>query len=206
MAEPAYSLAFLEQDDGRNWPAQGEWTYEDYLRLPEDGRRYEVLRGVLYVTPSPIYDHQFSVIRLGYRLTQLILEKNLGILLTGPFDVRLPGNLADPVEPDLVFFRKGNEPKVGDKNFAGVPDLVIEVLSPGTRRVDERTKKSIYQEAGVPEYWLVDPQARTIVIYQLSQDGESYVEWTRGGEGDVVGSTVLAGLQLRISEVFPPRG
>ncbi len=185
------------------WPAQGEWTYEDYLRLPEDGQRYEVLRGVLHVTPAPIYVHQFSVIRLGYYLTHRILEGDLGVLLTAPFDIRLPGRLADPVEPDLVFFRKGNEPQVEDKNFSGVPDLVIEVLSPGTRKVDERIKMPIYREAGIPEYWLVNPKARTVLIYRLSEDGARYVEWARGGEGDVVGSAVLSGLRLAVSAIFP---
>ena len=202
MAEPAYPLSFLEED-GHTWPAQGEWTYEDYLRLPEDGRRYEVLQGVLHMTPAPIYDHQFSVIRLGYYLTHLILEGDLGILLTAPFDIRLPRKLADPVEPDLVFFRKGNEPKPGDKSFEGIPDLVIEVLSPGTRRVDERIKMSIYREAGIPEYWLVDPKARRVVIYRLSDEGERYVEWARGGEGDAVGSKALPGLRLAVSGIFP---
>jgi Uma2 family endonuclease len=202
MAEPAYPLISLE-NDGHDWPAQGEWTYEDYLRLPEDGQRYEVLQGVLYVTPAPIYDHQYAVIRLGYYLTHLILENDLGVLLTAPFDIRLPRKLADPVEPDLVFFRKGNEPHAGDKNFAGVPDLIIEVLSPGTRRVDERIKMSIYREAGIPEYWLVDPKTRTVLIHRLSEDGEHYVEWARGGERNVVGSTVLSGLRLAVSEIFP---
>lgn len=202
MGEPAYPLDFLESDD-HGWPVQGEWTYEDYLRLPEDGRHYEVLRGVLYVTPSPIYDHQFAVIRLGYFLTDFILKNDLGVLLPAPFDVRLPRRLADPVEPDLLFFRKGNEPRTGDKSFAGAPDLVIEVLSPGTRQRDEQVKMSIYQEAGIPEYWLVDPKARTIMIHRLSEDGRRYLEWARGGEGDVVGSTVLAGLRLAVREIFP---
>jgi Uma2 family endonuclease len=202
MGEPAYPLDFLESES-QSWPAQGTWTYEDYLRLPDDGRHYEVLRGVLYVTPSPIYDHQFAVIRLGYFLTDFILKNDLGILLPAPFDVRLPRRLADPVEPDLLFFRKGNEPKAGDKSFAGAPDLVIEVLSPGTRHRDEQVKMSIYQEAGIPEYWLVDPKARTIVIHRLSEDGRRYLEWARGGEGDVVGSTVLKGLRLKVSEIFP---
>lgn len=202
MGEPAYPLDFLESE-GQSWPAQGAWTYEDYLRLPDDGRHYEVLRGVLYVTPSPIYDHQFAVIRLGYFLTDFILRHDLGVLLPAPFDIRLPRRLADPVEPDLLFFRKGNEPKAGDKSFAGVPDLVIEVLSPGTRHRDEQIKMPIYQEAGILECWLVDPKARTIVIHRLSEDGRRYLEWARGGERDVVGSTVLAGLRLAVGEIFP---
>ena len=202
MAQPAYPLTLLE-DDGQNWPDQGDWTYEDYLRLPEDGQRYEVLRGVLYVTPAPIYDHQFCVVSLTLDLGSFIRKRNLGVLLVAPFDIRLPQRLADPVEPDLVFFRKGNEPQAGDKSFIGVPDLVIEILSPGTSRVDKKIKMPIYREAGIPEYWQVDPNARTVVIHQLSQDALRYVEWARGGVGDVVSSTVLPGLRLSVSELFP---
>lgn len=202
MAQPAYPLTLLE-DDGQTWPEQGDWTYEDYLRLPEDGRRYEVLRGVLYVTPSPIYDHQFSVVNLTLELGSFIRKGDLGVLLVAPFDIRLPQRLADPVEPDLMFFRKGNEPRRGDKSFTGVPDLVIEVLSPGTSRLDKRIKMSIYREAGIPEYWLVDPATRTVVIHRISDDGRRYVEHARGETGDVVGSTVLAGLRLSVSEIFP---
>jgi len=202
MAQPAYPLTLLE-DDGRNWPAQGDWTYEDYLRLPEDGRRYEVLRGVLYVTPSPIYDHQFCVVSLTLDLGSFIRRGGLGVLLVAPFDIRLPQRLADPVEPDLVFFRKGNEPRTGDKSFTGVPDLVVEVLSPGTSRVDKKIKMSIYREAGIPEYWLVDPESRTVTIHQLSQDGRRYVECARGGAGEVVESTILPGLRLSVSDLFP---
>lgn len=202
MGEPAYPLDLLE-NDGQTWPVQGTWTYEDYLRLPDDGQRYEVLQGVLCLTPAPTYDHQFSVWRLSYELSRLILDGDLGVLLMSPFDIRLPRELADPVEPDLVFFRKGNEPKAGDKSFEGVPDLVVEVLSPGTRQRDERIKKSIYQEAGIPEYWLVDPKSRTIVIHRLHEDGKRYAEWARGGMGDVVGSVALAGLRLPVSRIFP---
>jgi Uma2 family endonuclease len=84
-----------------------------------------------------------------------------------------------------------------------VPDLVVEVLSPGTSRLDKQVKMPIYREAGIPEYWLVDPESRTVVIYQLSKDGRRHVEWARGGVGEVVGSTALAGLRLSISDLFP---
>ena len=136
MAEPAYPLALLDDVDGQAWPAQGEWTYEDYLRLPADGRRYEVVRGFLCVSPAPNFEHQFSVGRLHLHLERFALERDLGLFLLAPFDIRLPQRLADPVEPDLVFFRKGNEPRKGDSSFEGVPDLVIEVLSPKTSRID----------------------------------------------------------------------
>jgi Uma2 family endonuclease len=200
MNEPAYPLT--PSDDGDLWPGPGHWTFEDYLRLPDDGQRYEVLRGSLYVTPAPAYDHQFPVTKLTSFLDVFVTKRDLGILLVAPFDVRLPRHLADPVEPDLVFFRKGNEPQSGDKYFVGVPDLVIEVLSPKSRRVDQGTKLEIYQEAGIPEYWMVDPLARTVLIYRLDEE-RVYAEWARVGEGKTVTSVVLPGLKLSVSAIFP---
>ena len=108
------------------------------------------------------------------------------------------------MEPDLIFFRKGNEPQSGDKLFTGVPDLVVEVLSPKTRRVDKGTKLEIYQEAGVPEYWLVDPLSRTVVFYRLGDAGV-YVESVSAGEGKTVTTAALPGLRLAVSKIFPPR-
>lgn len=205
MAEPAFSLLLPEMEDGRSWPAQGEWTYEDYLRLPDDGNRYEVIRGRLYASPMPTYDHQFAVMQLSLLLGIFVQENALGVLLGAPFDVRLPREIANPVEPDLLFIRSENEPRSGDTFFAGTPDLVIEVLSRSTRRVDQTLKFGAYRDAGVPEYWMVDPRDRTVVIYRLSEDGQSYVEHDRGGEGDTVGSAVLPGLRLAVSRLFPRR-
>ena len=202
MNEPAYPLT--PSDEGDLWPSPGHWTFEDYLRLPDDGQRYEVLRGSLYVTPAPAFDHQFAVSRLNLFLGGVALRRKLGVVLVAPFDVRLPRRLADPVEPDLIFFRKGNEPQSGDKLFTGVPDLIIEVTSPKTRRVDRGTKMEIYQESGIQEYWIVDPLSRTVEIYRLSEAG-SYTEWARAGEGKSVTSTMLPGLQLFVSKIFPSR-
>src|SRR4051794_32275062 len=121
MTEPAYPLASPQRSTAQGWPAQGEWTYADYLRLPDDGRRYEVIRGILYVSPAPRFEHQFAVSRLCWLLTSTVIENDLGLILVAPFDIRLPQRIADPVQPDVLFFRKGNEPRTGDKNFSGVP-------------------------------------------------------------------------------------
>jgi Uma2 family endonuclease len=129
MSEPAYTLPTSEDHDGQIWPAQGAWTYEDYVRLPEDGRRYEVIRGSLYVTATPIYDHQYAVQALSYAMQEWVRKHRLGVVLGVPFDIRLPNQIGDPVEPDLVFFRRGNQPRPGDPYFQGVPDLVVHVLT-----------------------------------------------------------------------------
>jgi len=202
MAEPAYPWILPERDDDRSWPAQGKWTYEDYLRLPDDGRRYEVIRGDLYVSPAPSVDHQRAIARLFRLLDRFVLDHKLGEVLTAPLDVLLPDGLASPVQPDIVFFRVGNEPRAGAANFQGVPDLVIEVLSPTTRRLDTRVKLSAFRAAGVPEVWFADPQVRTLVVHGFSEDGTSYVELCRAAEGESISSRVLTGLRIVASDVF----
>jgi Uma2 family endonuclease len=205
MAEPAYPLALPDRADHRAWPVQGEWTYEDYRLLPDDGRRYEIVRGFLYMTPAPSVDHQRAVRGLFRQPDRFVLEKGLGEVLTAPLDILLPRGIAAPVQPDLAFFRTGNEPRAGALNVQRAPDLVIEVLSPGTRRLDTRIKFETYRDAGIPELWFADPRPRTIVVYGLSEDGKRYVEICRGAEGESISSRVLSGLRLAVSEIFSPR-
>jgi len=202
MTEPAIPRILPHREDGAKWPIQGRWTYEDYLRLPDDGNRYEVIRGHLYVTAAPVYLHQFAVLKLGRFFDEFVYDRELGVVLSAPFDVKLPFGIASPVQPDVLVFLSGNEPRPGDKNFEGVPDLVIEVLSPATRRRDLRTKLEAYRDAGVAEYWLVDPDARTAVVYILEK-GKGYTELCRGGEGERVRSSVLPGFDLAVADLFP---
>jgi Uma2 family endonuclease len=197
MAVPAYPLA--HEEDGGDWPAQGEWTYEDYLRLPDDGNRYEVIRGVLYVTPSPGLEHQFAAGQVTRHFVAFVSDNQLGMVFPAPFDVRLPHGIGTPVQPDLVVFLAGNEPRVGPTR-EHVPDLVLEILSPSTRRRDLTTKMDAYRDAGVPEYWLVDPSSRTVVVHVLKK-GE-YAELIRGGAGDEVWSSVMPGFRVRVDDLF----
>jgi len=207
MAEPARSPALPATLDGHAWPAQGDWTYEDYLRLPDDGNRYEVIRGSLYVTAAPYPLHQYVLFRLNLLMGGFIVEKGLGVLLGAPMDVRLPRRIGDPVQPDLVFLRTGNQPRWEvDGSFSGIPDLAVEVLSRSTAHRDRTLKRDAYRDVGIPEYWLVDPWKRTVLIYALSDDRRRYDELCRGGEGDTVRSAVLSGLEILVGDLFPPRG
>ncbi len=198
MAQPAYK--FPTEESGQSWPAQGAWTYGDYLRLPNDGNRYEVIRGVLYVTAAPRWEHQDAGSELETRLRPFVRNRRLGVVVRAPFDVRLPSGISDPVQPDLVFFRKGNAPRRGSHSFEGVPDMVVEILSPGTYHRDHTVKVPAYEEAGVPECWLIDPGARTVVVYVL-EDGR-YVELVRGGAGDEVWSSVVPGFRVPVEDLF----
>ncbi len=201
MAEPAYDFHY--DDAGASWPEQGSWTWNDYLRLPDDGQRYEIIHGVLYVSPAPRLIHQFVVSSLIHLLRAFVLEGRLGIVLTAPIDVLLPG-VANPVQPDVLFLRSDNLPNVEEaKNFEGVPDLVVEVLSPGTSRVDRKVKLRAYEEAGVLEYWIVDPKQRSVVVRRLDEARGKYREPGSFEVGETVRSTVLEGLALKVSELFP---
>jgi len=203
MAVPAKPLTLPWHDGDRRWPAQGHWTYEDYARLPDDGRRYEVIRGHLYVTPSPNFEHQYFVVQFCRLLGNYGAETGLGFALPAPFDVLLPDGIATPVQPDVVFFRQGNQPRLGDKNFQGVPDLVVEVTSPSTRKRDRTVKLEAYRDAGVPEYWRADPRGRTVTVLALSEERQRYVELASHGPGDVIRSSILPGLAIPVDALYP---
>ena len=202
MAHLAHALP--EPSDLSNWPRQGEWTWADYLRLPDDGQRYEIIEGTLYVSPAPGFDHQYAVLELASRLRSFVRAQALGLVLVAPFDVRLPG-VANPVQPDLVYFRTGNGPQAGDPYFEGVPDLVAEVLSPGTSRLDHYVKFGAYEKAGVREYWLLDPKPRSVTIYGLDSESGEYEEAGRFNEGETARSGFLDGFEAEVADLFPPR-
>jgi Uma2 family endonuclease len=197
-------LVFPWNDDEPAWPEQGTWTYDDYARLPEDGKRYEVIRGNLYVTPAPFFDHQYIAGRLFRFLDVFGDESGLGFPLPAPFDILLPEGISTPVQPDIVFFLKGNQPRSGDKNFQGVPDLVVEVESPSTRKRDRTVKLDAYRDAGVSEYWRAAFHPRTVTVLSLSEDRTRYVESGRYGVGETIRSSILPGLAVPVDELFPP--
>jgi Uma2 family endonuclease len=202
MAKPA-PLVFPWNDDEPMWPEQGKWTYDDYARLPDDGRRYEVIRGNLYVTPAPVFDHQYAVLQISRRLANFGEESGLGFPLGAPFDVLLPDRIASPVQPDIVFFLAGNEPRSGDKNFHGVPDLVIEVESPSTRKRDRTIKRDAYREAGIPEFWRVGFSPRAVTVLALSEDRAQYFELGCYRSGETIRSVVLPSLVIPVDGLFP---
>jgi len=132
----------------RPLPAQGEWTYEDYLRLPDDGWRYEVLKGVLHMTAAPAPRHQAALRNLTVRLVRYLESNPLGEVYFAPIDVFLPEGLATPCQPDLVFLSTERSGLVSERGIEGTPDLIAKVLSPSNWLDDRRTKFEIYAEAG----------------------------------------------------------
>ena len=181
------------------FPPQGQWTYEDYCRLPDDGRRYEVIRGVLYMSPSPRSRHQAVIAFLTARLYAHNEKRGLGKMYPGPIDVML-GERASPAVPDLVFVAKKRSHTIGERFIDGPPDLVIEVLSPSNPRHDRKTKFEVYAEAGVCEYWIVDLLKQEVVeVYGL--DAGKYVLSQRAVRGDRIVSRVVDGFEVDMTEL-----
>lgn len=175
------------------------WTYEDYLNLPDDGNRYEIIKGKLLLVPLRDTAHQYCCGKLLGALLQFVIEHDLGEVYHAPYDVRLSRD-ADPVEPDILFIAKNHVPEAKDSYFAGVPNLVVEILSKSTARTDTNVKFSIYEQAGVPEYWIVDPKTQTVRIYTL--ENGLYAEWGAYAQDEVITSNVLAGLEIVNSTLF----
>jgi Uma2 family endonuclease len=179
-------------------PEEVRLTYADYRQLPEDGRRYEILEGRLEVSPSATLVHQTVVARLMALLLPWILERDLGRLLTAPLDVILSNDTI--VQPDLLFVSRERLKAIAGRWIHGCPDLVIEVLSQSTSSRDLGAKRQIYARFGVQEYWIVDPEARSITL--LALDGSAYRELGSGTGDRCLRSSILAGFQIVPAQVF----
>jgi Uma2 family endonuclease len=147
----------LHTETGTARPALGPYRVQDYDQLP-DQPRHELVFGRLYVTPSPFPRHQIASEVLG-RLLGRIADAADGLLLHAPLDIVLADHSV--VQPDLIYFSAGRVPNLS-KRIEVAPDLVVEVLSPGTSRFDRTKKRNLYAISGVKEYWLVDQERRQV--------------------------------------------
>jgi Uma2 family endonuclease len=181
--------------------AARRYTYADLQQFPEgEGKRYEIIDGELFVTPSPNRAHQRVVLRLATALHTFAEAHNAGEVYVAPFDVLF--NDINVVIPDVLFVSTARLASIEHNGVHGAPDLVIEVLSPGTRRRDLTRKRSLYEDRGVNEYWLVDADARTVTI--LRRAGEQFMEGRilRADTGDGITTPLLAGFSLDLQTLF----
>jgi len=148
-------------------PAVRRWTYDEFARLPNDGNRYEIIEGELFVTPMPHPLHQKVVMRLGAALEAFCVAHDLGEVFA-PIDVIF--GEGDYLAPDIVFVLRDRIQVVTDRGAEAAPDLLIEVLSPKTAMRDRGLKRERYARFGVPEYWVVDTDRRRIERYRLHDD------------------------------------
>jgi Uma2 family endonuclease len=180
------------------WPDQGEWTYEDWLALPDDGFRYEVLDGELYPYPLLTIPHQNAVTHLVAWMCLYAVGCDLGRVLSS-VGVRLPEQSV-PVQPDIVFVSKAQADIIEHDYIEGAPDLVVEILSPSNWMYDRGKKQEAYRLAGVKEYWIGDYRAKTIDVLVL--DKEAYVLVNQYQVGDVAQSVVLSGFTIAVANIF----
>ncbi|MCW2679293.1 MAG: Uma2 family endonuclease [Frankiales bacterium] len=150
-------------------PLHGDWTVDDLDALPDDGLRYELVDGVLLVSPSPLLPHQVGQSNLMVALATA--APHAFRVLGAPLDIGL--SPTRQLQPDVVVIPRGPlTPKVQD-----LPLLVVEVLSPSTRATDLTLKRYVLEQAGVPSYWLLDPEVPSLTVLEL-RDG-AYVEVAR---------------------------
>ncbi|MGQ0794400.1 MAG: Uma2 family endonuclease [Deltaproteobacteria bacterium] len=174
-------------------------TYEDYLLLPNDGKRYEILDGDINMTPAPTTKHQTVSMNLSMLLYQYVKERELGRIFSAPVDVIFDDSFI--AQPDLIFIAKERADIITEKNVRGAPDLVIEILSPATAKIDRVRKMSLYLRHGVCHYWIVDPDAETLEAYKL--DGGGGYRVAGGFEREAVFEPELfAGLRIHLAEIW----
>jgi Uma2 family endonuclease len=183
-----------------DWPPQGKWTYEDYCRLPDDGWRYEIIEGELYMSPAPEPIHQEYGGEMFAALRDFVKKHNAGKAYMAPIDVIL-FDLATPVQPDVLFICKERLHIVKKGRIEGAPDVIVEVLSPSNWLIDRREKFQAYAKSGVREYWIVNPLARTIELFFLRENRYELIG--KYGEGETVRSEVLPGFEVKVDEVCP---
>jgi Uma2 family endonuclease len=148
-------------------PALRHWRYAEFARLPDDGKRYEIIAGELVVSPSPHHRHQLASIRIAGVFENFTRDHGIGQIY-GPLDVLLSGS--DYLIPDLVLVRHERRAILSDRGLEGPPDLVIEIVSPSSSLKDQGLKRERYALFGVPLYWVVDTTLRQIEVYRLAED------------------------------------
>ena len=173
-------------------------SYEEFRRLPDDGQRYELIRGEVHVSPSPSTRHQFVVLNLASSLDPFVRKSRLGIVLVAPLDVLLRPDTA--VQPDVIFVSNVRAGIILDNYIAGAPDLVVEILSPSTAAHDRATKLALYAEAGVDWVWFLDHQVKTVEVLKLQ--GSKYVVDSILAGASVLTSSLFPGWELPLEELF----
>ena len=175
-------------------------TYQDYCRIPEDGQHHEILDGEHCVSPAPSTDHQSVLLRLGSQLYTQVESKGLGRVFIAPTDLHLSD--VDIVQPDLMVILESNLHIITPTKVKGIPDLVIEILSPSTASHDREAKKERYRIAGVPEYWIVDPDEHVVEQYLL--EGDAYR--LAGLRDNEVSLAILQDVRIDIPRLWSPTG
>jgi Uma2 family endonuclease len=178
------------------------FTYDDYKSLTESSdQRYELIDGDLYMNPSPTVTHQVISRNLALRLQQHVSATRCGRVLYAPLDVVLgEGENRSVVQPDILFVSNERAGILTEDEIVGAPDLIVEILSPGTAKRDAGIKKALYARSGVREYWIVDPKLESIEVFSLGPGG--YAPPVRYKLGARLVSKVVPGFEVALDAVF----
>jgi Uma2 family endonuclease len=179
-------------------PSRRAATPEEFWALPESVLPTEYVNGEIVMAPSPTVPHQKVLGNIYFRLREFVTRNALGECFFSPLDVLLP--TGDVVQPDVFFLPADVAARArGARRVEGVPPLVVEILSPGSVRHDTLTKRALYERSGVAEYWIVDPEGRTVAQLNLREGHYAVAEL---GETDEIKSEALAGFAARVSELL----
>ena len=174
-----------------------KFTVKEYMTTPDD-KRYQLLDGEMILAPSPTSRHQSILLRLVIPLEQFIATNGLGRVWVAPLDVVLSNT--DVAQPDILFVSHTRGEIITEANIQGAPDLVVEILSPSTAQYDRGYKQLLYGRHGVQEYWMVDPDAETVEVLSLGEEGiESQDSYQRG---QTLSSPLLEGLSIDLELIF----
>jgi len=183
-------------------PHDRRLTYDDFLLFPDDGRRHELIDGIHHVTPCPNTRHQELVGRLHFEIESFLRQHpGTGRVFLAPFDVLF--TRWDVVEPDLLYIAADQAEILTSKNVQGAPALVIEILSPGTRRTDEHAKRLLFERGGVREYWMVDPEFDAVTVLRRQPDGSFPIVASLSRAGcEVLTTPLLDHLSIPLTDLF----
>ena len=176
-------------------------TYDDFVHFPDDRKRHELIDGEHYVTPSPNMRHQRILGNLHLLIGNWLEEHPIGHTFVAPLDVVLSNT--DIVEPDLLYLSNERAAQViTPLHVRGVPELVIEITSKGTRKRDETIKRRLYERAGVSEYWVVDPVIDVVRVYRREGERLGRPQELSREASDVLTTSLLPGLELPLTRIF----
>jgi Uma2 family endonuclease len=177
-------------------------TYHDYRELPEGGSRYQLIDGELHMSPSPNLFHQILVGNIHFLISSFLRQHPIGKVLCAPIDVYLTET--NVYQPDLVYIANDNASIMQEDGIHGAPDLVVEILSPATRKFDQGLKKRTYARCGVREYWIVDPETERIEVYHFEKSAEEPAATHR--KNTSFETILMPGLSVAANMVFDSKG
>jgi Uma2 family endonuclease len=175
-------------------------TTDDYRVLGEGPPHYQLIEGKLLMSPSPNRYHQVVCRNLLLLLGKHLEGNPMGEVYHAPSDVYLTDH--DVYQPDLFYVSKANASILTEQGVAGAPDLVVEILSPGSAQMDREVKRKVYLQCGVQELWLVDPDLKSVQVYRANPQGEPQVNTYYVGSS--FASPLLPGLTIPVESVFKP--